>query len=272
MDAQIIYTFIPCRLDKEIIPTVYDLFAKADEPQNIRVVIFNQDRTEDCFTQDLFPENVLLVNVDYNKFSNICFIRSLDSYFAQPSDKYFLSIDSHCRFDQDWDTILKTNLPDKGILSAYPPPYQLYGSALPANNTHCANDFNREFNGGFPFVMKPCNEDVSHCRSTIAAGFLFTSIEWLKDVGYNKHLCWKYEEIDLTYRSIGAGYSIVNYKHTPIYHLYERSNSRKLDDHQEIFLTDCNEEWRNTLNPTTTKAVNEYYDIDFETFLKKLYK
>ena len=267
-----IYVFIPCRLDREIIPTVYDLFGKAEDPTNIKVVIFNQDRAVDCYTQDMFPENVLLVNVDYNKFSNICFIRSLAHFFVEPKYKYFLSIDSHMRFDRGWDKILIDNLPDKSILSAYPSPYELYGKPLPDNTAYRVNDFNRKGEGAFPFVSKLCEQNVTHCVSTIACGFFFTHIDWLKDVGFNKHLCWRYEEIDLTYRSIGAGYKIVNSKQTPVYHLYNRMDSRKLDDHQEYWLTDCDTEFKNTLNPTTTALVNEYYDIDFMDWLKKIYK
>ena len=79
-------------------------------------------------------------------------------------------------------------------------------------------------------------------------------------------LCWKYEEIDLTYRSIGMGYSIINYKHTALYHLYDRSN-RKQVDHAEIFLSDCNERMKSKLNDEYTKKVNDYYNINFFDFL-----
>jgi hypothetical protein len=260
-----IYVYIPCRLDKEVIPTCFDLINKAENPNNIKIIVFNQDRQSDMFFQDLFPSQVTLINVDYRKFSNLCWIRSLAKYFIEPEFKYFLSIDSHMRFDKNWDTILINALLPNSILSAYPPAYPLYGK-FEENKTHHANDWNREKIGGYPFVMKPNKDGGDYCKSTIAGGYHFTTIEWLEKVGYDKFLCWRYDEIDPTYRSIGMGYSILNYKHTPIYHLYDRSN-RKQDDHAEIFLTDCNERMKSKLNDEYTKKVNEYYDINFFDFL-----
>lgn len=260
-----IYVYIPCRLDKEVIPTCFDLINKASNPNNIKIIVFNQDRHSDMFFQDLFPPQVTLINVDYRKFSNICWIRSLTNYFIEPEFKYFLSIDSHMRFDKNWDTILINALLPNSILSAYPPAYPLYGK-FEENKSHHANDWNREKIGGFPFVMKPNDNGEDYCKSTIAAGFHFTTIDWLEKVGYDKLLCWKYEEIDLTYRSIGMDYSVINYKHTPLYHLYDRS-SRKQVDHAEIFLSDCNERMKSKLNDVYTKKVNDYYNIDFFDFL-----
>jgi hypothetical protein len=261
-----IYVYIPCRLDKEVIPTCFDLINKAENPNNIKIIVFNQDRQSDMFFQDLFPPQVTLINVDYRKFSNLCWIRSLAKYFIEPEFKYFLSIDSHMRFDKNWDTILINALLPNSILSAYPPAYPLYGK-FEENKTHHANDWNREKIGGYPFVMKPNNNGEDYCKSTIAGGYHFTTIEWLEKVGYDKFLCWRYDEIDPTYRSIGMGYSILNYKHTPIYHLYDRSN-RKQDDHAEIFLTDCTERFKSKLNDEYTKKVNEYYDIDFLKYIE----
>ena len=59
-----IYIYIACRLDKEIIPTCFDLIQKAENPNDIKIVVFNQDRNEDMFFQDLFPEQVTLINVE----------------------------------------------------------------------------------------------------------------------------------------------------------------------------------------------------------------
>jgi hypothetical protein len=260
-----IYVYIPCRLDNEVIPTCFDLINKASNPNNIKIIVFNQDRHSDMFFQDLFPSQVTLINVDYRKFSNICWIRSLANYFIEPEFKYFLSIDSHMRFDKNWDTILINSLLPNSILSAYPPAYPLYGK-FEENKTHHTNDWNREKIGGFPFVMKPNDNGEDYCKSTIAAGFHFTTIDWLEKVGYDKLLCWKYEEIDLTYRSIGMGYLVINYKHTPLYHLYDRSK-RKQYDNAEVFLSDCNERMKLKLNDEYTKKVNDYYNINFFDFL-----
>ena len=59
-----IYVFIPCRLDKEVIPTCFDLINKASNPNNIKIIVFNQDRQSDMFFQDLFPPQVTLINVE----------------------------------------------------------------------------------------------------------------------------------------------------------------------------------------------------------------
>tara|TARA_R110000796_G_scaffold28589_5_gene78043 strand:+ start:1716 stop:2522 length:807 start_codon:yes stop_codon:yes gene_type:complete len=262
-----IYVYIPSRLDRELIPTCYDIVAKASKPQDLHIVVFNQDRAGDTFFQEQFPEQVLLVNVDYNKFSNICYVRSLANAFIEPEDKYFLGIDSHMRFDQDWDKILIDNLPEKSVLSAYPPPYSKYGETFPTNNQHFTNGFSSDPKRKFPFVSKILPREQDYEKSTFSGGFHFSSIKWLTDVGYDKNLCWKWEEIDLTYRTIAAGYNIVNYKHTPLYHLYEKIDSRKIEDHQEKFLTNCDEAFERKLNSKDIESINNYYDIDFFKFI-----
>jgi hypothetical protein len=261
-----IYVYIACRLDNEVIPTCFDLINKAENPNNIKIIVFNQDRHSDMFFQDLFPPQVTLINVDYRKFSNLSWVRSLANYFIEPEFKYFLSIDSHMRFDKNWDTILINALLPNSILSAYPPSYSSLHNELPENKIHITNDWNREKIGSFPFIMKSNRNGEDYCKSTIAGGFHFTTIDWLEKVGYDKLLCWKYLEMDLTYRSIGMGYSVINYKHTPLYHLYDHS-TRKQPDHAEIFLTDCNNRMKSTLNDEYTKKVNDYYNINFLDFV-----
>jgi hypothetical protein len=262
-----IYVFIACRLDNEIIPTCYDLIQKADNPSDIKVIVFNQDRKEDMFFQSLFPEQVTLINIDYKKISNICWIRSLANFFIEPRFKYYLSIDSHMRFDKGWDAQLINTLKPNSVLSAYPPEYQLYGS-FEKSKSHHTNGFNLSNNGQFPFVInQPDGIEEDYKKSTIAAGFHFTTIDWLEKVGYDKLLCWRFEEIDLTYRTIAAGYDIINYKQTPIYHLYDR-RARKQEDHGEIYLMDCNERIKTKFNKEDTDKINLYYNINFDDFIK----
>lgn len=262
-----IYVFIPSRLDRELIPTCYDLVQKAANPDNIRIIVFNQDRKEDMFFQDQFPPQVTLINVDYRVFSNICYVRSLASSFIEPKDKYYLGIDSHMRFDPNWDDILIKALRPNSILSAYPAGYQVFGTKLPLNNLHLTNSFNIDKDGPFPFVSKPLEVKQDYEKSTFAGGYHFTSIDWLKNVGYDKHLCWKFEEIDLTYRSIANNYTIENYKHTPIYHLYDKTHTRKQVDNQERFLTDCNLTFEKKLNEEDNYKINQYYGIDFFKYI-----
>jgi hypothetical protein len=261
-----IYVYIACRLDNEVIPTCFDLIDKAENPNNIKIIVFNQDRQSDMFSQDLFPPQVTLINVDYRKFSNLSWVRSFANYFVEPEFKYFLSIDSHTRVDENWDTILINALLPNSILSVYPPAYSLHDK-LPENILHITNDWNREKIGSWPFVQKlaTCGED--YCKSTIAGGFHFTTIDWLEKVGYDKLLCWKYHEMDLTYQSIGMGYSIINYKHTPLYHLYNHSTRKQPVDSTEIVFTDCDKRMQSKLNDEYTTKVNDYYNINFFDFL-----
>lgn len=267
MDVPIIYVYIPCRLDNEIIPTVKDLFEKSSNPQNIKVVIFNQDIPDKSFTQLDFPEeyNILLINVDYNKFTNICRIRSLAKSYVEPSFQYYLGIDSHMRFDPNWDLTLinaLNNYPNKSILSAYPPSYTLE-NGLDSNTIHFTNKFNIPKQGNFPFVSYHSNKTQDYRISTIAGGFHFSKIKWLYEVGYDPLLNFRYEEVDLTYRSIEQNYDIVNYKDTPMYHLYDHSN-RKLDDHQEeILINNCTEYMLKKFNPYPIEILNQKYNINF---------
>lgn len=262
-----IYVYIPCRLDNEIIPTVKDLFEKSFNPQNIKVIIFNQDIPDKSFSQLDFPEeyNIVLINVDYNKFSNVCRIRSLAKSFIEPQFQYYLSIDAHSRFDSNWDLLLVNtinNYPNKSIISAYPPIYTLE-EGLGDNNVHFTNKFNVNKESDFPFVSEHFPKTQDYRISTISGGFHFSKIKWLYEVGYDPLLNFRYEELDLTYRSIEQNYDIVNYKNTPIYHLYNHSN-RKLEDHQEeIFIEDCRDHLYNKFKPYYIQLINQKYNINF---------
>jgi hypothetical protein len=56
---------------------------------------------------------------------------------------------------------------------------------------------------------------------------------------------------------------IINYKDTPLYHLYDHSN-RKLDDHQEETLIDnCTEYILKKFKPYPIEILNQKYNIDF---------
>lgn len=226
---------IACRLDKELKKTVIDLYDKAENPDNIEVIIINQDFESDMWKQSDFPERVTLINLDESKTRNLAHCRSFCSLFVKPSHKYFMNIDAHTRFDIGWDSILieaHKNYGKKCMISVYPKGYQILSDGsdfiIRDDNSFAVNYFNLTEYGSFRIEAIPVHTDKNYHRSLAAGGFHFTSIDWVWEVGYDIYCDWSHHELSISIRTYCHGYDIIAYKHRPIYHLYDHSQRKSL--------------------------------------------
>lgn len=94
---------IACRLDKDLLKTVTNLLEKANKPNNIEILIINQDFEDNQWKQSNFPDNVTLINIEESKTRNLAQTRAFCHLYVKPSHKYFMNIDAHSRFDENWD-------------------------------------------------------------------------------------------------------------------------------------------------------------------------
>ena len=230
-----ILIFIACRLDKELLNTINDAIIKASEPNNLDFVVYNQDFQEDAWIQSQFPERVTLINVDQDKTRELAQIRQHALLYIKPSHKYYLCIDAHTRFDEEWDTILKQNLNGYGkkcVISAYPKTYKIAdgNETLNKHETHIVNKIVSDAHCNYTFRFEAVSSGLNqpYDKSNIAGGFHFTFIDWLINVGYDPYVGWDYHELDTSLMSYTFGYDIVNAKNTPVYHLYDHSQRKSL--------------------------------------------
>ena len=101
--------------DPQLLPTLRDMFANADHPENINVGIAWQRCVDDEWDNlDEYKDDkrVKIIEIDYKKAKGVCWARNAVQSLYDNED-YTLQLDSHHRFVKDWDTKLKDML--KGL-------------------------------------------------------------------------------------------------------------------------------------------------------------
>lgn len=235
---------IACRLDNDLLRTVKNLLAKASRPDNVEILIINQDFEDNQWKQSDFPQNVTLINIEESKTRNLSQSRAFCHLYVKPSHKYFMNIDAHSRFDQNWDEILikahseYTSLTgNKCMISVYPKGFKVSenGEDILIQDTSFAyNRLVKHGNTSFRVEAYPDSEkditvpEQQYIPSIVAGGFHFTSIDWVLNVGYDIYCGWGEHELNVTLRTYCNGYDVVSYYIRPIYHLYDHTQRKSL--------------------------------------------
>tara|TARA_B110000977_G_scaffold201886_1_gene299797 strand:- start:831 stop:3068 length:2238 start_codon:yes stop_codon:yes gene_type:complete len=258
-----IFVSIVAFMDPLLELTVRNMLHTAKEPDKITFGIVNQDTLENTtlFAAKYCTENFKIINVLPTESQGCCWARAKAQSLIT-DEMYFMQTDSHHNYVKHWDFLCKLvlsqcaalSLHENVILSTYATPAVL---SPKFQITH----------GDAPYYMK-CERfyDIPKVRyvptriteitsqepilwHTISAHFIFTYIQWVKDVPYDPELYFDGEEDTLALRSYTRGYDMY-YPYIKIsYHYYTRENSRRH--------CDVNEDWH-VLN---TKSIQRLNDI-----------
>ena len=125
-----IFVSIASYRDNELEKTIEDLFSKAKYPEKIYIGVCIQDTDENIKNfRYKYNKQVRVENIHYSKAKGVCYARNLIQTKLLQSEKFFLQIDSHTRFNYEWDINLIRQLKScnhkKPILSCYPNGYTL---------------------------------------------------------------------------------------------------------------------------------------------------
>ncbi len=94
--------------DPQLIPTIKDCIDKAKKPENLVFGICRQFHPEDGFDDLSEYENdkrFRILNIPYQESTGVCWARNQVQQLYK-GEKYTLQLDSHMRFEQDWDDTL----------------------------------------------------------------------------------------------------------------------------------------------------------------------
>ncbi len=152
-------------------------------------------------------------------------------------ESYFMQVDAHLEFYKHWDELYtnelkSTNSFPSAVLSSYPPGFQAENGGIlegqPSLGTRlCSCTFSESdvesqiirINTGVGY-----NGDEDHPTQIpfIAAGFFFTTAEFLADVPFDPYMPWCFmgEEIMLSMRAWTHGWDIYAPRHNWIAHQY----------------------------------------------------
>ena len=210
------------------------MFKEAKHPDRIFVgVVWQIDPEADgyCFEKSFADHaQVRSLYLHHGDAKGPCFARALAQTLWR-GETYFLQIDSHMRFVQDWDEMLLTDLKScpssKPILSTYPPPYEL-GGPTPTNREPlllCASQW-----GELDHMLRIKGRKLDQCPSQplpslfLAAGLLFGSSDIILQAPYDPNLRNLFfgEEISLALRLWTHGFDFFTPRENMVYHLWTR--------------------------------------------------
>lgn len=168
------------------------------------------------------------VGIDPFESRGACWARSICMSLYQ-GEEFFLQIDSHMLFDQDWDEKLINTLQacpsPKPIISSYPNAFEII-DGKPVRKPAAHRAICHIVKGDFPedslvlsFEGRPVDSDLVP-GFTVGAGCIFTHGQFIQEVPYDPWLYFHGEEQALAARAYTFGWDIF---HTPlpIYHLYD---------------------------------------------------
>lgn len=229
-----IFISIASYRDCEIINTVKSILNNADNANNIRIVVFEQNDNLDLSIRGIFPKSqVKVLHTNYKNAKGPVWAR----YIIQQkynNEEYYMQIDSHSRLVSGWDTILKNMLnllPEPSVLTQYPPEYKrdkTYYSNIIRSGLYIQGFSQVD---GFTRIQSDYTTNKRYYPYTSKAWsgcFSFSKGNMINDVPYDPNLKYLFfgEEMDITLRLFTRGYYIYSPNITVIYTLFDRSYRR----------------------------------------------
>lgn len=216
----LIFCSVASYRDSQCPLTIMDMIKKAKNPEKLVICINQQnaDEDQDCFNNyDYSPAIVKIIKYTDKEARGPCWAR----YLIQQEwrgEQYFLQIDSHMRFVEEWDTkcINQLNaLPNKSCLTNYvalfnlkegkPYDNQLRGPLYIVNKE--TSDLDGFFRVNSDFITSSTNPSLGKGWS---ACFSFSGSEIIHDAPYDPYTPFLFfgEEMDIWARMWSRGWKV----------------------------------------------------------------
>lgn len=247
-----IFVSIASYRDDECVDTVNDIFRNASDPSKIILGICQQHSVkEPSCIPSFFPweKQIKMVSIPHTEARGPTYARYICSHLWS-NEEYFLQIDSHTKFQKNWDVIIKKmykKCPPKSILTHYPPKeINKHNQSSYTCTSHYENNFH--IISEAHLIDNP-NQDILPTPYA-SAGFLFGYGIFLHEVPFDPYLPYLFqgEEILLATRLFTNGWDLYNLSQPVCTHNYERKDKPHFWDDQK-------EEWKHIQKETH----NKYY-------------
>jgi hypothetical protein len=225
-----IFVQIACYKDKEVVPTIQDCIAKADNPKRLRFgICWQKDPNDTCLAEYQNKDSFKILNFHYRESRGVCWARHMIQKLYD-GEEYILQIDSHHRFVKNWDRVLLRMIKETGsnkpILSSYGPSY-FTDNLHQLDLTPTKIGFHRFSPAGILLQKPSYINDFKKVRHPIPARFLsghllFTSGKFIEEVPYDPGLYFHGEEISMAVRAYTHGYDLFHPNKLVLWHLYAK--------------------------------------------------
>lgn len=224
--------------DVEIEWTIRDCRAKARHPDSLRFAVVVQT-VEGEIPPDLSNiPGVTAVYIVPRWDQGVGYVRALANSMYTNED-YYLQIDSHTRFEWDWDLILinqiETSKATRPVVSTYPPMFWYPNQIMAEDNVEFGSNSSTVvltatgWHRSKTLILEP-HVLPNRCQMpgfALAGGFIFTTGDFARSVPYEPRIIFIGEEIVLSIQAYTRGYDILSPSAAPLYHHYTREHCVK---------------------------------------------
>ena len=244
-----IFVQIASYRDPQLLPTLNDMIKQAKNPENLRVGICNQYCPDDEFNIDKFKTDprFRIDNILYTESKGVCWARHMVQQ-RYSGETYTLQIDSHMRFEKNWDEemiqMIK-DLQDKGykkpLLTGYVSSFDPDNDPKGRTQEPWRMTFDRFTPEGCVFFLPETIPGWKELKEPItsrfySAHFCFTLGEFSKEVQHDPEYYFHGEEISIAVRAYTYGYDLFHPHKVLIWHEYSRKSRTKVwDDDKEWY-------------------------------------
>ena len=226
--------------DPQLKPTIINLLENAKYPNNLRIGICNQYNPEDDFNIDEFKNDKRFNIIDILDVESkgVCWARHQVQQLYN-NEKYTLQIDSHMRFEKDWDdTLIKMikQLQKKGhkkpLLTGYVSSFNPDNDPEGRVQEPWRMAFDRFTPEGVVFFLPETIPGWKEIKEPVtarfySAHFCFTLGEFSIEVQHDPEFYFHGEEISITVRAYTHGYDLFHPHKVVIWHEYTRNGRIK---------------------------------------------
>jgi hypothetical protein len=234
-----IFVSIAAYRDPQLIPTIEHCLSRARRPEHLRFGICWQHGPEEASLPFADDPRFRIQEFDWRESRGVGWARAeVMKQFG--GEDWYLQLDSHHRFADDWDLALlelagRTGSP-KPVISTYVPPFDpatgvLEGEPLQMNFDRFTADGIVLFRPG---LIPDWRSRTGPVRARfVSAHFLFAPGRFVTDVPYDAGIYFAGEEISLSVRAFTHGYDLFHPNAVVLWHEYSREyrTHKHWDDH-----------------------------------------
>jgi hypothetical protein len=234
--------------DPQLKPTLKNCIENAKYPENLVFSItwqHSKDDEWDNLDEYRCDPRFKIIDIDYKTSKGACWSRNmLQQQYG--GEEYTLQIDSHMRFEKDWDdTLIKMikQLQDKGIpkplLTGYVSSFDPDNYPAGRVNEPWRMAFDRFIPEGAVFFLPetiPGWQDLKEPVTSrfYSAHFAFTLGQFCEEVQHDPEYYFHGEEISIAARAFTHGYDLFHPHKVVIWHEYTRKGrTKQWDDDKE---------------------------------------
>lgn len=236
-----IFVQIASYRDPQLVPTIQDMLENAKNPENIVLGICRQYHKDDGFdnlNKWKDDDRFKVIDVEYQESKGACWARHQIQQLYD-NEEYTLQIDSHMRFEKNWDSEMIQMIKDlqndgykKPLLTGYvssfdPEKYPKGRTKEPWRMT-----FDRFIPEGAVFFLPETIPNWKDLDKPVpsrfySAHYCFTLGEFSVEVQHNPEYYFHGEEISIGARAYTWGYDLFHPHKTLIWHEYTRKGRTK---------------------------------------------